>query len=220
MNLFNIVPLGRSFGDYRAMFALSDADLQGLVLGCGDGPAGFNAEATASRLQVISVGPIYVYSAAEIETRVFASHGAMISQVRPQSQRSVWEWYADPEAFDEARQMALQRFLVDYEIGKQSGRYVPASLPRLPIPDASFDLGLCSHLLFCTRIICRLRITSQPLVNCSELQERSAFFPLLTLLGRALPASFNPMRKAAQGIVGYEFQRGGDVMLRLSRRTP
>ena len=35
--LEQVVPWGRSFEEYRAMFALSDADLEGRVLGCGDG---------------------------------------------------------------------------------------------------------------------------------------------------------------------------------------
>jgi hypothetical protein len=41
-----IVPWGRSFDEYRQMFALTEADLGGRLVGCGDGPASFNAEAT------------------------------------------------------------------------------------------------------------------------------------------------------------------------------
>ncbi|MGJ0532063.1 hypothetical protein [Methylocystis sp.] len=67
MNLSNIVPWGRSFAEYRAMFALSDADLRGGVLGCGDGPASFNADATTLGAHVISVDPIYMFGAVEIE---------------------------------------------------------------------------------------------------------------------------------------------------------
>ena len=33
--------------EYRRLFALTDEDLAGRILGCGDGPASFNAEATA-----------------------------------------------------------------------------------------------------------------------------------------------------------------------------
>ena len=33
--------------EYRRLFALTDEDLVGRILGCGDGPASFNAEATA-----------------------------------------------------------------------------------------------------------------------------------------------------------------------------
>ncbi len=44
--LDHVVPWGRSFEEYRAMFAIDDRDLDGGILGCGDGPASFNAEAT------------------------------------------------------------------------------------------------------------------------------------------------------------------------------
>ena len=51
--LEQVVPWGRSFDEYRAMFALSDADLDGRLLGCGDGPASFNAVATRRGAKVI-----------------------------------------------------------------------------------------------------------------------------------------------------------------------
>ena len=46
MKLSEVIPWGRSFDEYRRMFALSDDDLAGRILGCGDGPASFDAEAT------------------------------------------------------------------------------------------------------------------------------------------------------------------------------
>ena len=52
--LDKVVPWGRSFDEYRRMFALTDADLRGRILGCGDGPAAFNAEATRLGMRVTS----------------------------------------------------------------------------------------------------------------------------------------------------------------------
>ena len=46
VKLSEVIPWGRSFEEYRLMFALSEADLAGVILGCGDGPASFNTEAT------------------------------------------------------------------------------------------------------------------------------------------------------------------------------
>lgn len=65
--LDQIVPWGRSFDEYVSMFALTDADLTGRILGCGDGPAGFNAEATRRGCRVISCDPLYRCSASTIE---------------------------------------------------------------------------------------------------------------------------------------------------------
>jgi hypothetical protein len=41
--LDEVVPWGRSFDEYVAMFHLTAEDLEKRILGCGDGPAGFNA---------------------------------------------------------------------------------------------------------------------------------------------------------------------------------
>ena len=43
-NLNKVVPWGRSFDEYCAMFALDTLDLQKTIVGVGDGPASFNAE--------------------------------------------------------------------------------------------------------------------------------------------------------------------------------
>lgn len=41
--LSGVVPWGRSWADYRRMFALTVADLRRRLLGCADGPAGIDA---------------------------------------------------------------------------------------------------------------------------------------------------------------------------------
>ena len=56
--LDHIVPWGRSFDEYRRMFALSEADAQLRMLGCADGPASFNADATRQGASVVSCDPL------------------------------------------------------------------------------------------------------------------------------------------------------------------
>src|SRR5436305_5801588 len=78
--LNEVIPWGRSLEEYRRMFALGGAALAGRILGCGDGPASFNAEATALGHSVISCDPIYAFSMEEIRQRVEDSHEKMISR--------------------------------------------------------------------------------------------------------------------------------------------
>lgn len=61
--LSGVVPWGRSYAEYVAMFALSDEDLNRRILGCGDGPAAFNAGLTGRGGSVVSVDPLYAFSA-------------------------------------------------------------------------------------------------------------------------------------------------------------
>jgi hypothetical protein len=55
--LKKIVPWERSYDEYVAMFSLTEVDLERHILGCGDGPAGFNSELTKRGRHVISVDP-------------------------------------------------------------------------------------------------------------------------------------------------------------------
>src|SRR5438105_2592837 len=110
MRLRDIVPWGRSFDEYRLMFALSDADLAGRTLGCGDGPASFNAEATAAGHAVVSCDPIYALAAEDIRGRVEETYDAVISQVKQHPVRFVWGRFADPDDLGRHRLAAMGRF--------------------------------------------------------------------------------------------------------------
>ena len=68
--LSSVVPRGRSYDEYVRMFALSDADLADRPLGCGDGPASFNSEATRRGGRVVSCDPLYQCDAAQIRQRI------------------------------------------------------------------------------------------------------------------------------------------------------
>nr|MCU0569826.1 SAM-dependent methyltransferase [Oculatellaceae cyanobacterium Prado106] len=123
MKLNEIVPWGRTLEEYQWMFALSPADLSAHILGCGDGPASFNAEMTELGHSVISVDPIYQFSAKQIEQQVQATYASVISQVRQNADRYIWKNFRDADELGQARLAALESFLLDYETGKEQGRY-------------------------------------------------------------------------------------------------
>lgn len=54
-----VILWGRTFDEYQAMFDLSAADLRRRILGCGDGPASFNAELNSLGGDVVSIDPLY-----------------------------------------------------------------------------------------------------------------------------------------------------------------
>ncbi|MCE2448991.1 MAG: hypothetical protein J4F35_11580 [Candidatus Latescibacteria bacterium] len=59
-----------------------------------------------------------------------------------------WDYYGSPEGVVQRRRDVLTAFIADFQVATRSGRYVSACLPELPFLSASFDLVLCSHLLF------------------------------------------------------------------------
>jgi hypothetical protein len=147
--LDQVVPWGRSFDEYLRMFALSETDLARSIVGCGDGPASFNAESYQRGRHVVSCDPIYEFTRAEILHRIDDTYEQIVKQTRRNADEFVWD--GDIHTVDElghVRMAAMRIFLDDYEAGKAEGRYVAAQLPTLPFPDAAFDIALSSHVLF------------------------------------------------------------------------
>ncbi|WP_373097901.1 SAM-dependent methyltransferase, partial [Zhongshania sp.] len=130
------------------MFALSESDLEGHILGCGDGPASFNAELSQGGGRIMSVDPIYQFTKEEISNRIQRVYPGMIAELVRHADNYLWSSFKDPGHLGSVRMSAMNRFLDDYDGGLAAGRYVEASLPELPFFDSEFDLGLCSHLLF------------------------------------------------------------------------
>ena len=222
MTLDQIVPWGRSLSEYQRMFAMTDADLAGTILGCGDGPASFNAELTAQGGNVISIDPIYAFSAAAIRQRVQETHRTIVDKVKLTPDDYLWTEFRNPDALGAHRLATMERFLADYEDGKAADRYQTQAVPTLTFPDGHFTLALSSHFLLlyteqlsfafhcaAVRELCRVaqEVRIFPLLDLAC--QRSAHIePLQTYL-----ANLGYMARIEQ--VPYEFQRGGNQMLRI-----
>src|SRR5579862_5663674 len=122
--LNQVVPWGRSFEEYRRMFAMSDADLRGRILGCADGPASFNAEATRRDTSIVSADPLYRFDGAAIRERVTATYGQIMEQMRRNMHDYVWDNIRSLDELGRLRMETMEAFLADYDAGKREGRYV------------------------------------------------------------------------------------------------
>ncbi len=222
MLLQDIVPWGRTAREYQQMFDLCPRDLNLSLLGCGDGPASFNAQLTAQGCRVVSVDPIYHFSKIEIARRVEETYATVLSQVAVFKEHYVWQTFATVEELGQARMQAMEAFLADYELGKLQGRYLPQALPDLDFVDNQFDLSLCSHLLFLYSEHLSQDFHEAALRELLRVSAEVRVFPLLTLKG-SLSAHLLPVTQALETSgftieirsVGYEFQKGGNQMLRI-----
>jgi hypothetical protein len=223
--LDHIVPWGRSFDEYRRMFALTEQELGLRLLGCGDGPAGFNSEATRRRCKVISCDPIYRYSADQIQDRITATYDQILNQTRKNINEFVWTSIPSVEELGRVRMAAMRQFLQDYPDGRAVGRYVDAELPNLPFDDHSFDLALCSHLLFLYSAQLGEAFHHTAIRELSRVAHEVRIFPLLALGAQPSPL-VAPVAAACRRagfevsieVVPYEFQRGGNQMMRIRPR--
>jgi SAM-dependent methyltransferase len=224
MKLEEVVPWGRTLAEYQLMFDLSEQDLNSKILGCGDGPASFNAEMTEIGHSVVSIDPIYQFSAEQIEQRVRATYEPVISQVKQNSSDYIWSNFRDADELGKARLKAMENFLLDYEAGKVAGRYLHQSLPSLEFADCQFDLCVCSHLLFLYSEHLSLDFHVASIYELLRVAPEVRIFPLIKLDGEPSPYLELVMEElSTQGYniqvksVAYEFKKGANKMLSLSR---
>jgi hypothetical protein len=226
--LESIVPWGRSFDEYRRMFALGDREMTTRILGCADGPASFNAEATRQGLRVVSCDPLYRFDAAAVRARIAAIFDEMVAQTRQNASEFVWdEAIPSVEALARIRAAAMDVFLDDYERGRREQRYVEAELPSLPFADNAFDLGLCSHFLFLYTKQLSEDFHVAAVRELCRVAGEVRIFPLVAL-GGASSAHVDPVMQTMRydgfdvsiEAVPYEFQRGANRMMRIRHRHP
>ena len=222
--LDQIVPWGRSFDEYRRMFALSDDDLRARILGCADGPASFNADATRLGGHVISCDPVYRWTATEIRERIVATSDGVLEQTRRNADEFVWDTIRSIEELRERRMGAMETFLKDYDAGKRESRYVDAELPMLPFTDQNFDLAICSHFLFLYTSQLTEAFHESAALELGRVAAEVRIFPLLALGGKEsayVPGTVDCLSKNGFDVtietVPYEFQRGGNQMMRIRR---
>jgi hypothetical protein len=222
--LDQVVPWGRSFREYERMFALTGGDLRRRILGCGDGPAAFNAAATRRGACVVSCDPLYRFSGAQVRRRIEATRDEILEQARRNHATCVWRELRNVEELGRVRMEAMDDFLADYEAGRVQGRYVEAALPDLPFPDGAFDLALCSHLLFLYSDQLSESFQRRAVVELCRVAGEVRIFPLLCLAGTPSPHVWAVQEAAGQAgcatrveTVPYEFQRGGNQMMRVWR---
>jgi hypothetical protein len=220
MQLDGVVPFGRSLKEYTLMFNLSAADLAQRILGVGDGPASFNAEATQQGASVISVDPIYCFTGAEILQRFNAVVDGIIAQVESTADDYVWTYHRSPEGLRQNREQAIHRFLADYDLGKKGDRYQVGELPSLPFSEGAFDLAVCSHFLFLYSAHYGYSFHRDAIKEMLRVSKEVRIFPLLTLMLERSPY-LDPLLTELQQEghqvkilqVAYELQKGGNEML-------
>jgi hypothetical protein len=221
------VPWGRSFNEYCRMFHLTDEDFERSILGCADGPASFNAEMSRQGRRIVSCDPLYHLTTDQIKRRIDATYDEVIRQTRHNEEKFVWDRITSLDELGRLRLEAMNDFLGDYERGKKDGRYLPAELPDLPFAPSSFDIALCSHFLFFYSDSLSLAFHQQAVDELCRVACEVRIFPMLTYNAEPSP-HVDPIaehsRKAGRIVaietVPYEFQRGGNLMMKLSNGEP
>jgi len=220
VELKNVVPWGRSFEEYQEIFALTEIDLKKTILGCGDGPASFNAELTKRGGTVVSIDPIYEFSADDIKNRIGQVYDEVMPQMVINKDRYIWESIPSVEELGRIRMSAMNEFIADFETGKASGRYLHESLPNLSFANKQFELAICSHYLFLYSEHVSLEQHIASIKELCRVANEVRIYPLLSLNGEVSPhlnEVISVLKKAELicSLVGsgYQFQKGATQML-------
>lgn len=208
------------------MFGLTTEDLGRRILGCGDGPASFNAEWSGAGGAVVSVDPVYGQGPQAVGIGFEGAAAEIAEHVRRTPERWCWRSHGSLEELLATRRAALGEFIADFPRGLAAGRYVTGGLPVLPFADDSFDLALCSHFLFLYSHLLDAEFHVAGLAELLRVAKEVRVFPLFGLDGAPSP-HLEPVtdallrRGASVEVVkvDYELQRGGDEMLRVRRRA-
>jgi hypothetical protein len=215
-----VVPWGRNLDEYVRMFGLTEDDLRLNILGCGDGPASFNVEWNALGGHVTSVDPLYYFDYETIEKRIAETYEDVLSQTRAHQQNFVWDSISSPDELGRIRMEAMQCFMDSYDAGKSDKRYIPGELPALSFDDQSFDLALCSHFLFLYTDNLTFDFHLAAVREMLRVAKEVRIFPLLDVNAqesRYLAGVLETFQEYHPEVckVNYEFQRGGNQMLKL-----
>lgn len=223
--LKSTVPWGRNLEEYAKIFNLTEQDFQSRIISLGDGPASFNAEMTQLNRSVVSLDPIYQFRRTELKQRIVETKEAVIEQTKSNIENFVWKNIRDVNHLECIRMNAMTQFLDDFEAGKEEGRYRYHELPnRTEYSDLSFDLGLSSHfLLLYSQLGVEFHI--QSIVEMLRICKEIRIFPLLNLDAKKsevlepIIEHFKTDFEVEIKAVDYEFQKGGNEMLVIRRKS-
>jgi hypothetical protein len=223
VELENVVPLGRSLKEYRLMFDLTDKDLDKQILGVADGIASFNAEMTELGKVVVSVDPIYSFEGKEIKEQFYNVIDSVVDQLKATQEDYIWDIFKSPDEYKQYRIQTLEKFIADYDLGKRERRYIIGELPSLDFEDSSFDLTLCSHLLFfySGQLDYEFHLASVKEILRTANEVRIS--PLLDVKSINRSVHLDPIIREleSEGLsvelrkVDYDMQRGENIMLRI-----
>ena len=222
--LENTVPWGRTLSEYKNIFNLSETDLDKKIISFGDGPASFNSEMTEVGKSIISIDPIYQFSKNDIKNHIDKTRLLVMKQMRENQDKFVWTSIPNVDELEKLRMSAMKKFINDYEEGTHQNRYLAHELPnQLDFEENSFELGLSSHFLILYSKLgldFHIKSISEMLRLCKEVR----IFPLLNLNAEKsevlddIIEYFNNEYEIVIETVDYEFQKGGNEMMRIEKR--
>lgn len=225
LKLSEVIPVGRRLIEYQGMFHLTMVEIKDkTIIDCGGGPSSFNDEATKLGGRVTSIDPIYAFSKGQIASRIQETFDPMMEQVKDNQDMFVWNHISNYQALYDYRQTAMALFLDDYDLGQSTGRYTYQCLPSVNCEDKTYDIALCSHLLFLYSDQLDETFHYDSILEMLRIASDVRIFPIIDLSGKQ-SIHLNPIMKqlSLDGYnvkivkAEYEFLKGAKAYLSITQ---
>lgn len=139
--------IGRSWQEYLKMF---DLDLEEIyrysILDCAAGASSFTAHMNSLGFDAVAADILYGEDPDVLEGKCAKHLDSLIYSIKKVGHIFVWNFFPSVDELKKQRMVAGVEFVEDYKNHRK--RYVEADLTKLPFKDSSFQMVLCSHLLF------------------------------------------------------------------------
>ncbi|MEK4851511.1 SAM-dependent methyltransferase [Paenibacillus sp. FSL H7-0756] len=223
LDLSRIVFIGRTFEEYMSMFNLTETELKGRsILDCPAGACSFTAHANKRGADVTATDIAYYHDYEDLHAKGLKDLEHAMTKMESAQTNYVWDYFKSVEELKQHRYRALTDCAEDMR--NHPGRYIVSALPSLPFKDKQFDMTLSAHFLFMysDRLDFDFHLKAiQELLRVTKQEIR--IFPLVSLSGeryRHLDVLLTFLHQQGcsteERIVGYEFQKGANSMLKIT----
>lgn len=215
--------IGRGWKEYLKFFNLEEQQLKIIkILDCAAGASSFTAYMNMKGFNVTAVDILYDQKCSFLFLRCKVHTNALMDALTPMEGHFVWSFFKDITDLKKQRLSACEDFSKDYRENKCQN-YIKADLTNLPFKDDSYNLVLCSHLLFIydhrldydfhiNSIKEMLRVTSDEVRIYPLIKHHNKKSPFLKRVIDDLHHIEIEILK-----VDYEFRKGADEMMLLKK---
>ena len=209
---------------YENIMQMSDLnDIDGIkILDCMGAPSSFNSIGNAKGGNIISCHDVYGSSKEQLQHKMTDKLGQTIRSIEEHPERFVSSEVEGPKEYEKFLIKNMQTFFTDYKDNPEQESYSTDALPNLGFTNCHFDIAICRHFLFARDHVFNLDFHLQCVNEMCRVAKEVRIFPLLNSLGKQselLPQLIEKLQNEQYDLeirnVGYEFQRGGNAMLRV-----
>ena len=212
--------LGYSYDDYVNMFDLKPHELHSMrFLDYAGALNGFTSTMMRDNLKSTCVDPLYSIPKVQLEGKI---------ELACLNFKNYLEQHFDDLCIDEdkieetvqQKRLVALRTLESYDAGKNSGCFKEQALPSLELEDNSYDMALCSHLLFTYGDVLSEQFHIDSILELARVAYQVRVFPLVCETGK-LSDHIGPVLQTLQEKgykseirqVSHKFQKIGNAML-------